>query len=148
MSNQLVRQAIVAEIERAKAAWDSVPGNSPLLVDYENSSALDLSQQVVPYLAVDIIFRDGEQIDLNPEPNIMDDGSIVVAAGVKEGLGTQQAERLRDFIRPYLQLRDDLAHGVRTHAAKPYPPRTAKGFYYLPLSVTFWRVAPAPAVPE
>jgi hypothetical protein len=147
VSNQLVRQAIVAEIERAKTAWDATPGNAPLLVDYENSVAVDLSQQTAPYLAVDIIFRDGEQIDLNPNPTLCDDGTIVVAAGIKEGLGTQQVERLRDFIRPYLQLRDNLAHGVRTQAGKPYPPRIVKGFYYLPLSVTFWRHAAAPATP-
>jgi hypothetical protein len=147
VSNALVRQTIVAEIERAKAAWNAVPGNYALLVDYENSNAVDLALQTDPYLAVDIVFRDGEQIDLNPDPTICDDGQIMVMAGVKEGFGTQKAEALRDFIRPYLQLRDDLANGVRTHAAKPYPPRPARGFYYLPLVVTFWRHSVAPATP-
>lgn len=147
MSNQLVRQTIVAEIERAKAAWEAVPGNSALPVDYENQNKVDLAQTDL-YLSVDIIFRDGEQIDLNPDPTISDDGHIVVAAGCKEGGGTQRAETLRDFIRPYLQLRDDLANGVRTHAAKPYPPRKGNnGFYYLPLVTTFWRHAVAPNTP-
>lgn len=146
MSNALVRQTIVSEIERAKAAWDLVYPASPLPVDYENQNKVDLATTDL-YLAVDIIFRDGEQVDMNPDPTLCDDGTIVVAAGIKEGMGTQRAEALRDFIRPYLQLRDDLANGVRTQAAKPYPPKTAKGFYYLPLTTYFWRHAVAPTTP-
>jgi hypothetical protein len=147
MSNQLVRQTIVAEMERAWEAWNTAnPSQLLPIVDYENKGVLDLSQ-VQLYLSVDIVFRDGDQIDMGPVPIICDDGQIMVSAGAKVGTGTQQAERLRDFVRPYLQLRDTLANGVRTHAGKPYPPKTVNGFYYLPLVVGFWRHAPAPATP-
>lgn len=146
MSNKLVRQSIVTEIERAKTNWNTANPTTPIVVDYENKAALDLSQ-ITLYLSVDIVFHDSQQLDMGLLPNLCDDGQITVAAGVKEGTGTQQAETLRDFIRPYLQLRDNLGNGVRTHQGAPYPPKTANGFYYLPLVVGFWRVATAPAVP-
>lgn len=148
MTNALTRQTIVAEIERAKVAWDAANPGTPLLIDYENKGTLDLSSTAL-YLVVDVIFRDADQLDLGPVGHVMirDDGQIQIAAGVKEGTGTQAAEKLRDFMRPYLQLRDNLANGVRTHAGKPYPPSTANGFYYLPLIAGFWVDAVAPTTP-
>jgi hypothetical protein len=147
MSTQLMRQGIVTVIEQARAAWNAGGHGYQLLVDYENRNAVDLASQVDPYLAVDIVFRDGEQIDLGDSPVVCDDGQIMLAVGVKEGSGTQKASELLDFIRPYLQLRDDIPNGVRTRVGRPQPPKTLVGFYYLPLVVGFWRHAQAPATP-
>lgn len=146
MSNQLVRQALVAEIERAKVAWNAANPTSQILVDYENQEQINLSGAAL-YLMVDVVFRDSAQVDLNPAANIRDTGQVMIAAGSKEGMGTQQAERLRDFMRPYLHMRDDLANGVRTEVAKVYPPKSNRGFYYLPLVAGFWRIAPKPVTP-
>lgn len=147
MSNQLVRQTIVAEIERAKGLWNAGGYGYQLVVDYENRQDVDLAQQINPFMQVDIVFLASRQIDMNPAPRLSDDGQIVIALGMKAGGGTQKLEQLRDFIRPFLQLRDNLANGVRTHASQPYPPKPVNGFYYLPLVTGFWCVTVAPAVP-
>jgi hypothetical protein len=147
VTTQLARQAIVTEIERARLAWNAVGGNYTLLVDYENFNEVDLSSQVNPYLAVDIVFRDTNQLDLGLAPILRDDGQIMLAVGVKEGGGTQEASRLLDFIRPYLQLRTDLLNGVRTHESKVQPPRRVAGFYFVPVVIGFWQDAVAPVTP-
>lgn len=136
------RAAIVAEIERAKAAWSAYT----LLVDYENKGQIDLSQVTVAYLAVDIVGLDGEQLDLGDSPLTQAGGQIVLAAGAKDGSGTVEQLKLLDHFTPYLQLRDDLA-GVRTRVARRQPPRVAGGFYYLPLIVSWWAVEVSPPVP-
>lgn len=143
MSTQLIRRAIKTEIERARAAWTAYP----LRVDYENKRPTDLATLTNPYLLVDITFRDGTQLDLGQAPILRSDGQIILAVGVKEDAGTDAASELLDFLLPYLQLRDDLLHGVRTSEAKPHPPRPANGYYYLPAVVGFWRDAVKPPTP-
>lgn len=138
--------AIRAEIERAKAAWDLLPGSYPLLVDYENKSQIDLSKVLRGYLIVDIVYRSGDQMDLGDRPTKRNRGQIMLAAGAKEGNGTAEQVKLLDHFEPYLQLRDNLGI-VRTHAAQRYPASSRNGFYYLPLVVGFWSDAETPAVP-
>lgn len=147
MSEVLIRQTIVAELERAKAAWNAVLGNYSLLMDYENFDGVDLAQQVNPYVAVDIVFRDTTQLDLGQRPILRDDGQIMLAVGVKEKTGTLQAAAVRDFFLPYLNLRDNLTNGVRTHEAKKYPPTRLTGFYYLSMVVGFWCDGVSPVTP-
>lgn len=139
------RAAIVTEIERAKAAW-ATAGNGTLIVDYENNENLDLSAITGAYLAVDIVGIDGQRLDMGKLPLLQDGGQIVLAAGAKEGTGTTAQLKLLDFFRPYLQLRDDLGP-VRTREGHRQPPRTARGFYYLPMLISYWSVSVAQATP-
>jgi hypothetical protein len=143
VNTELIRQSIKTEIERAKAAWTAYA----LAVEYENTEPIDLAMQFNPFLCVDIVFRDGAQMDMNPDPLLRVDGQIIVAVGTKVGSGTAAASALLDFVVPYLQLRDDMLHGVRTHEAKPHEPKTVNGHYYLPFVVGFWRDAVKPATP-
>lgn len=136
------RAAIVAEIERAKTAWTAYA----LKVDYENKGEIDLTLITTAYVAVDLVGLDGEQLDLGTNPMTQAGGQIVLAAGAKDGTGTVEQLKLLDHFTPYLQLRDDLA-GVRTRVARRQPPRVARGFYYLPLIVSWWAVEAAPPVP-
>jgi hypothetical protein len=138
--------AIRTEIERAKTAWDALPGSYPLLIDYENKGQIDLSKVLKGYLVVDIVYRDGDQLDLGDRPLTNDRGQIMLAAGAKDGGGTVEQLKLLDHFRPYLQLRDNLGN-VRTHAARRYQPTRANGFYYLPMVIGFWSVGVSPAVP-
>lgn len=145
MSRDVDTQAIRTRIETAKAAWSAYT----LLVDYENLGDIDLAAQVNPYLAVDIVYLDGEQLDLSDNPLVGDFGSIVIAAGVKEGSGTRGLIQLLDHFRPYLQLKDDIGN-VRTKAARmSKAPVPRMGFYFLTMTIPFWSitVAPEPGTP-
>mgnify|MGYP000852429071 FL=1 len=142
MGFETAQQAIRTEIERARAAWSAYP----LLVDYENREDIDLSKVTEAYLTVDIVYREGQQLSLGLNPLVADRGQIMVAAGAKAGTGTAKQMRLLDHFRPYLQLRDNLGE-VRTHAAQAYPGVAARGFYFIPMVVGFWIVAPAPTAP-
>lgn len=143
MTAEATRAAITTEIERAKAAWSAYT----LLVDYENLEDINLAQQVQPYVSVDIVFLDGAQLDLGSNPLVADYGSIIIAAGAKEGTGTAPLLKLLDHFRPYLQLRDNLGSNVRTQAGKIQKGQSRLGFYYLPMTIPFWVQNVAPAVP-
>lgn len=143
MTFDQVRQDIVTEIERAKTAWIDYP----LRVDYDNLSVTDLATQEDPYLMVDILWGDSQQLDLGESPLVADYGLIALAAGVKEGQGTASLLKLLYHFRPYLQLRDNLGV-VRTRAAGlAQKPVVRGGFYYMTMMVPFWTVNQAPSVP-
>lgn len=135
MSVEANRQSIVTAIEAAKAAWSEFT----LQIEYENQGEIDLAPLVTPYLMVDIVYLQGDQLDLGPTPHVMDYGVIVLAVGTKEGSGTAVCNRLLDHLRPYLQLKDNLG-AVRTRAAKIQKPIRKEGFYYIPMVVPFWVV--------
>ncbi len=141
MTYETVRQAIVTETERAKTAWTAYS----LLVDYDNKDRIDLESLTTPYVCVDIVWLDGQQMDLGRQPLVTDYGQIVVAAGVKEGGGTNSLLKLLDHFKPYLQLRDNIGASVRTEAAMLTRPVTRRGFYFQPMLVPFWVTAQAPA---
>lgn len=133
MSLETNRASIVGAVEAAKAAW----GNFTVEIEYDNRFYVDLALQVNPYLMVDIIYNDSEQMDLGKQPMVCDYGWIVFAAGVKEGSGSTGLLALLQHFRSYLELKDNLGT-VRTHVAKLTKPNTVNGFYYQPMMVPFW----------
>lgn len=138
---------IKTEIERAKAAWNAGGHGYQLQVEYDNRTTVDLATLTVPYLMVDISWGDGDQLDIGLNPLVCDYGNIVLAAGVKAGQGTDSLLQLLDHLRPYLQLRNPLGT-VKTHAAQlAKMPTERGGFFYWPMTIPFWSVAQAPAVP-
>lgn len=149
MSIVTAAQAIRAALEQARADWNAVPGNYALEIEYDNRNTVDRANLQSPYLTVDIVWQDGQQMDLGLNPLVQDLGHIVLAAGVKEGAGSLDLLTLLTFIRPYLQLRDDLGP-ARTQAAGLQKEVYHEGFYYQPMLVPFWLVeasgvAPTPA---
>lgn len=147
MSIEQQDKDIRTEIERARLAWDAAAKGYSWPVEYGNRSTVDLASLIGPYVMADIVWGKSQQMDLGANPLVADYGAIIVAAGVKEGLGTLQVRQILDYLRPYLQLRNPLGT-VRTHqafiGAKPV---VKEGFYYLTMTVPFWSVAQAPAVP-
>lgn len=143
MSLDLQRQGIVTEIERAKAAWTAYP----LQIEYDNKAEVDLASLTTPYLMIDIVWGAGGEIDLGKYPLVRDIGSIILAAGVKEGEGTAALLKLLQHFRPYLQLRDNLGQ-VRTRGAYlGAKPTLLGGFYYQTMTIPFWSIEQAPVVP-
>jgi hypothetical protein len=134
---------IRTEIERAKAAWTAYT----LKIEYDNRDSVDLAALTDPYLMVDIVWGDAQQMDIGQRPLVSDYGSIIVAAGCKVGAGKAPLLALLDFFRPYLQLRNPLGT-VKTHVAHVDPrPVEKDGYYYQTMTVPFWSQAQAPVVP-
>jgi hypothetical protein len=142
MSNEAARNSIATEIERAKTAWTEYT----LLVEYPNRDPINLATQTNPFLKVDIVFMDGEQLDLGDRPLTRNWGQIILAAGGKFGTGQVPLLKLLRHFRPYLQLRDNLG-SVRTAVAKPQNARTHLGWHYEIESISFWLDEVSPAVP-
>lgn len=144
MSLEAAVKGIRTAIEAAKTAWDAVPGNYVLQIEHDNRTTVDLAALTTPYLMVDILWQDGQQMDLSTRPMTTDYGHIALAAGVKEGGGTLELIRLLDFVRPYLQLRDDI--GVRTEVASLQKQVYQNGYCYQPMLILFWftQVSTAP----
>lgn len=143
MSYDQARQDIQTEIERARTAWTAYD----LPIETENRDSVNLVDLTTPYIMVDILWGDAQQLDMNPNPLTADYGTILLAAGVKEGNGTRPLLELLEHFRPYLQMRHPLGT-VRTHIAKIQDkPLRIKGYYYLLMQVPFWTVQAAPAVP-
>lgn len=134
---------IRTEIERGKVAWTDYP----LEIEYDNRDAVDLSALLTPYLMVDILWGDGVQMDLGQRPMVADIGSIILAAGVKEGQGTVGLLKLLQHFRAYLQLRHPLG-SIKTKAAMlGGRPVLLRGFYYQTMTIPFWSQNLAPLVP-
>lgn len=147
MSLDQQRRDITTEIVRAQTAWNAGSHGYQLQIEFDNHTKVDLSALQTPYLMVDITWGDGKQMDLGVNPLVTDYGHILLAAGVKEGQGTAALLQLLEFYRPYLQLRS-LLGSVRTQAAiLGAKPVQRGGYYYQTMSVPFWSVAAAPAVP-
>lgn len=145
MSLVTALQGIRTVIEQAKTDWNATPGNYVLQIEYDNRRELDLATLTDPYVMVDVVWHDGQQMDLGSRPLVTDYGSLILASGVKEGGGTFELVRLMEFFRPYLQLRDDI--GVRTHAAALQKQVYRDGFCYQPMLIPFWTTAVSASPP-
>jgi hypothetical protein len=133
MSREKIRVDIVTAISALKAGF---PGVYPLVIEYDNITAIDTQYQTDPYLRVDIKFIDMSQADISDNPTHRVHGQILLAAAVKEGAGTKAANQILDYFYPKLQRK---GFGmVRTHMATVAPETPHLGWVYFPVIVPFW----------
>jgi hypothetical protein len=134
MSTVTAITEIRTALKAARQAWSTYT----LEVEYDGLSTVDLSTQVNPYVACEIIFLDGHQLDMNAQPLAVQYGQIHISACVKIGQNeaTLKAARLIDHFTPYLELKDWAL--VRTHAAAAHASYDEKGWKHWPLLVPFW----------
>lgn len=125
------RQAVVTAVEARKALW---PGFT-LVVEYDNRIIVDTQTQTNPFLCVEIQYIDGEQVDLGGNPNHRTYGQLTVAAAVREGGGSKQANELLDHFYPALHL--TTIDGARMWGAKPEKTKPHRGWVYYPVSIPF-----------
>lgn len=137
MSQTAARQEIAAVIEAARAGW--IP--YALVVEQENRDVVDLATQINPYVGVDVVFFDGQQMDLGQNPIQGVYGQIFLAVCTQEGKGTSLVSPLMDYMSKALS-RLQLAT-VRTEVPKPQPAVTRKGWYCQVCLVNFWYFEPA-----
>ena len=132
MSQSVARQDIAAAIEAARAAWTAYP----LVVEQENRDVIDQVTQVNPYVGVDVVFYDGQQMDLGPDPLQGIYGQIYLAVCTQEGKGTSGVTPLMDYMNKALSRRTFSL--VKTAVPKPQPYVIKKGWYCQISLINFW----------
>lgn len=125
------RQAVVTAVEARKALWSDYP----LVIEYDNRILVDTQTQSNPFLCVEIHYIGGEQVDLGGSPNHRVYGQLTLAAAVKEGSGSKQANDLLEHFFPALHL--TTIDGARMWGAKPEKTRPHRGWVYSPVSIPF-----------
>lgn len=125
------RQAVVTAVEARKASWSGFT----LVIEYDNRTLVDTQTQTNPFLCVEIQYIDGEQVDLGGSPNHRTYGQLTLAAAVREGGGSKQANELVDFFYPALHL--TTIDGARMWGAKPEKSKPHRGWLYYPVSIPF-----------
>lgn len=131
MSRESFRQALVAAVEARKASWTDYA----LQVEYDNRIVVDTQTQTLPFLVVKIVYLSGEQADLGISPIHRVYGQVHIAAAVKEGGGTAQANALLDFFVPSLHMRS--IGGARMYGSKPQKDVDHRGWVYTPVLIPF-----------
>ena len=132
MSQLVARQDIAAAIEAARAAW--TPYN--LVVEQENRDIIDQVTQVNPYVGVDLMFYDGQQMDLGPAPLVGVYGHILLAVCTQEGKGTSGVTPVMDHMSQALSRKTFSL--VKTSVPKPQPYVIRKGWYCQLSLINFW----------
>ena len=107
-----------------------------LVVSAEGREVVDEGTQANPYLQVQIRRIGADQAELGARPLVEQRGQIYLVVKDKAGNGTSRAERLRDFIEPYFDMKD--IGIVRTHAVEATSLPDEKGWQRFPLIVNFW----------
>ncbi len=132
MNETAARLAVMTVIEQIVTDWTDYT----LVVEPENHDVVNQATQVNPYLKVWIDFLGADQLDLGPTPREMQSGQVMLHVVAKCGTGTKSAAALRDFIRPYLSLKN--LSGLQCHAAELYKPKEIKGWEHFPILVNFY----------
>lgn len=132
MSREAARIEIYGMVRAAAAAWIAWP----VIIDFENRPSVDFTAQPKPYLAVDIVYYDGKQVDMADNPYVGRYGNILLAAMTPVGRGTSESNLLIDHFSKYLQMKGMPL--ISTKAARPLPPVEPLGWYGTMASVDFW----------
>lgn len=132
MSAEAANLAIIAQLDAAVAAYI---GTAPK-VQYPNRNLIDTTEQVEPYVGLDIVNISGKQLDLNRKPMSAQYGQIVITAFCKENGGWLAATRLLDYFLPWFELKD--LGIVRTQTGMYSKSSTVKGWEGFPVTVPFW----------
>jgi hypothetical protein len=137
MNQSQARAAIMAIVDQIVIDHTDYP----LVVETTNRAVVNLATQADPFLQISVQHLHGEQAELGFNPNIRNDGQILISAVVKEGAGVADAEALLDFVLPYFSTQ---AFGVlQCEAAARVRGRSHLGLWYQPAIVPFYYFSPA-----
>lgn len=132
MTQAIARREIATAIETARLTWVGFP----LLVEQENRTVIDHATQVNPYVAVDVLFDDADQLDLGPSPLQRVLGRVYLCVAVKEGEGVAKSTQVMEHMIKSLSFKAWTL--VQTKVASPRNPVARKGWYCLLTTVDFW----------
>lgn len=131
MSTELARQAITSKIEQVRLLYPT-----PIIVEYDNRSVVDLATQTDPFVMVDLVFLSGEQASIGLDTYVRTYGQILITASCKENTGMKAAAEIVDFFSQRLEIREISL--VRTYGASPQKCKTMAGWYHFPVIIPFW----------
>lgn len=132
MSQTQARREIATAIEAARLAWTDYP----LVVEQENRDVINYATQVKPFVSVDVVFYDGKQMDLGPEPLQGVYGQVYIAVCTQEGKGTSEVTPVIDHMSKALSRQSFPL--VKMGVPQPQPAVTRKGWYCQVTLVSFW----------
>lgn len=131
MGSLAFRDAVVSKLVK----W--ADGRQDFRLYLENGPKTDMDTEEMPVVAVQIVYSGSEQADLNAQPMIRDDGSILVTVLVKDMTGMRTGYLLRDEVAELLQ-RQSLG-GATTRVGRKLPNSDlVKGWTGYRLAVPFW----------
>lgn len=103
----------------------------------ENGPTVDLDRDERPVVSAEISYTNSEQADLNAQPMIRDEGSILVTVMVKQMTGMRTGYQLREEVANLLQ-RQDLG-GATTQVGRKLPNTgEIKGWVGYRVAIPFW----------
>lgn len=106
-----VRLAIFAKVQELHAAYGTLD------VEYYSGKTINRATQVDPFLRIEILYNDGDQIDIGPDGWTRVIGIILVEALAKEGSGVSVQNRILDHFYRGMHKTDKMPP-VRTLAAR------------------------------
>jgi len=125
------RAAIFARID---TGWSAAYPTEP--AEYENRRTVDRNAHPGPFLAVEVVFADGEQAELGTDPMIRYPGAIYCVVYVRPGAGTATGLARQGYLATLLGVKQ--FGGVNTLAPKPVPGHDVPGWYRHILRVPFF----------
>lgn len=116
--------ARAAVYSRLKTYMDaSHPGTK---VGYQNRNQIDLATQTAPFITVELVWNDGEQVSMGDLPRARFRGAAWLAVHVKQGSGAAISD---GFLKGLSDLfRTKAFSGVTTMVPIPVPARPAEGW--------------------
>lgn len=127
------RIAIVTAIEALRLTYAA---DTSLVVEYDNRIAVDPALQVNPYLAVQIKFIDGFQVEIANNPLHRLVGQVYLVAWVKENTGSSKANLMLEHFYKGLQRKQFGA--VRLRMAVPTKQVKVLDWVGFPVILPFW----------
>lgn len=127
------RIAIVTAIEALRLTYAT---DANLVIEYDNRIAVDPAQQVNPYLAVQIKFIDGFQVEIANNPLHRLVGQVYLVAWVKENTGSSKANLLLEHF--YKDLQRKQFGTVRLRMAVPTKQVKVLDWVGFPVILPFW----------
>lgn len=96
------------------------------LVGYENRNQIDLATQKAPFVTVELVWNDGEQVSMGETPRARLRGAVWLAVHEKEGAGVAATNAL--LMSLFNLFRTKSFSGITTMMPIPVPARPAEGW--------------------
>lgn len=127
------RIALVTAIEALRLTYTA---DTALVIEYDNRIVVDPAQQVKPYLAVQLKFIDGFQVDIANKPLHRLVGQLYLVAWVKDNTGSSTANLLLEHF--YKGLQHKQYGAVRLRMAIPTKQAKVLDWVGFPVILPFW----------
>lgn len=95
-------------------------------VQYRNRNTVDLAKQTAPFVSLEIVWNDGEQVEMGPNPRGRMRGAAWLGVWVKEGQGVKVGGQIMSALTRLFKTVS--FGGVTAMMPVPLPPADQKGW--------------------